>query len=56
MVGISKQPMRFILLEFERMQKAPMDAPVIRTVKPRKFENIKVREIKTTNVTIDNSL
>tara|TARA_Y100000310_G_C20085771_1_gene535969 strand:- start:378 stop:503 length:126 start_codon:yes stop_codon:yes gene_type:complete len=38
MVGMSRAPIRFILLVDERMQKIPSEVAVINMRRPRKFE------------------
>ena len=35
-----REPIRFILLEFERIVKMPREVDVIRTNRPRRFEKI----------------
>ena len=50
MVGISKEAIRFILLEFERIAKTPRDVEVARTRSPSRFVKIKFTIKRTISV------
>ncbi len=56
MVGRSKQPIRFVLLEFERMQKIPKNVEVAKTKRPRGFERIEFIAIRIKIIDIDRYL
>ena len=53
-MGISKEPIKFIRLIDDRMQKTPREVAAINTRRPRKFEKIKLIMSKNNKMKVDN--
>jgi len=55
-VGIRRAPIKFILLEFERIVNMPREVAEKRTRMPKRFEKIMLTSRRTANVIIESTL
>ena len=55
-MGMRRAPIRFILLEFERIEKMPREIEVMKTRRPRKEEKKRTRERRIIRTAIERYL